>query len=139
MQFYYPTLIPNVRRGGRYADSAHFAPPHPHTWAQVYPRPTPELMQAHNRLWDTILRHLNPMEAMNQCMELLLDDVEGANCPHNDVEEEQNGCEGEQQDGHVGSEPGEYGGMPPQEPPPPYQLREGMVDYYGDLRCYGRR
>jgi hypothetical protein len=129
--YHYPALIPHVRHSGRRAGPAQFAPQR-HPQAHL-PPVTPEMMKVHNRLWETILRHPNPIEAMNQCMELLTDDVEDFQRPQNEVEEEQNGREGGQQGGHVvGPEPGEDGGMPPQDPPP-YQPHGGMPDYYEDL------
>ena len=141
MPYYHPELIPNgERHGGRYGNPAHFVPPHPDTWRQVYGTPSPALMSAHNRLWHTILTHPNPLEAINQCMELLTDGNEEFPRPQNEVEEEQNGREGGQQGGHVyAPEPGEYGGMPPQGPPPPYQPQGGMPDYYRDLYRPGGR
>jgi hypothetical protein len=122
MMYHYPALIPHVRHSGRRAGPAQFAPQR-HPQAHL-PPVTPEMMKVHNRLWETILRHPNPIEAMNQCMELLTDDVEDFQRPQNEVEEEQNGREGGQQGGHVvGPEPGEDGGMPPQDPPPAWVRR----------------
>lgn len=137
--YYYPVRKPRVHHDGRRADPARFVPPHPDTWAQIYPRPSPEVMTAHNRLWDAILRHPNPIEAINQCMELLTDGVEDIHRPRNEVKEEQNGHEEGQQDEHVvGPEPGEYGGMPPQGRPPPYQPHGVMPSFYGDPFELGR-
>lgn len=120
--YYLPVMNPHFRHGGRHAGPVRLVPQaYPQAWPQAYSHLTPELVQAHNRLWDTILRHPNPEEAINQCMELLTDNIEGGHRPWNEVEEEQNEYEGGQQGDHVVRRA--LGEQSPQGPPPPYQPR----------------
>lgn len=87
--YYFPGMNRHACHDGRRAEPARFVPSNQDNCAQIYPRPAPEVMTARNRLWDDILRHPNPTEAIEQCMKLLTDDVEDMYRPRNEAEEEQ--------------------------------------------------